>query len=294
METPGVLELKWEKRPGIFQTDRYLKTNIERVEIDTKEDIQFRNMGQLVPSPDRLTPEDYQRRIAKCIAFLEIFPDGTHSPKVQIILGTLQEEYKRAAAGGLKLDNKWIKPETRERDAYAIDAGIEYADMLDAKESANLMMTMRHFEKISADFANSENYLKARELAIETLKSYDPIVQRRLGQVEYKRQDRVRARATLPISVRGENKAAQDKTDADYLKRVERETVELKTKWLSLNDYHSDPMRKVLNSIKNTLSTLEKETPGKEKKFRRLPLPRRLGRSAEQRPRNRRRNPWRA
>ena len=170
LETPGVLELKWEKRPGIFQTDRYDKTNIERVEIDTKEDIQFRNMGQLVPSPDRLTPEDYQRRIAKCIAFLEVFPNGSHSAKVQLILSTLQNEYKRAAAGGLKLNNKWIKPKARERDAYSIDAGIEYSDMLAAKEASNLMMTMRHFEKISADFASSENYAKARELAIETLK----------------------------------------------------------------------------------------------------------------------------
>ncbi len=36
LQTPTVLELKWEKRPGIFQTDRYLKTSIERVEIDTR------------------------------------------------------------------------------------------------------------------------------------------------------------------------------------------------------------------------------------------------------------------
>ena len=87
--TPSVVELKWEKRPGIFQTDRFLKANIERVEIDTKEDIQFRNMGQLLPTPDRLTPEDYQRRIVKCKAFLDLFPNGSHSSKVKLILKTL-------------------------------------------------------------------------------------------------------------------------------------------------------------------------------------------------------------
>ena len=87
LETPGVLELKWEKRPGIFQTDRYLKTNIKLVEIDTKEDIQFRNMGKLVPTPDRLTPEDYQRRMTKCTAFLEIFPEGKHAADAKSILG---------------------------------------------------------------------------------------------------------------------------------------------------------------------------------------------------------------
>ena len=267
LETPGLLELKWEKRPGIFQTDRYLKTNIERVEIDTKEDIQFRNMGKLVPTPDRLTPEDYQRRIAKCTAFLDIFPNGAHAPKAQIILESLQQEYKKAAAGGLKLDNKWIQPEARERDAYAIDAGMEYSDMLAAKESSNLMMTMRHFEKISSDFAASENYAKARETAIDTLKTYGQILQRQVGQVQFKRQDRERARATLPANVRAQNKAAQDRADADYLKRVGRETNELKTKWLSLNEYHSDPMRKVLNSVKNTLTALEKEAPAEKEDF---------------------------
>jgi hypothetical protein len=265
--TPSVVELKWEKRPGIFQTDRFLKANVERVEIDTKEDIQFRNMGQLLPTPDRLTPEDYQRRIVKCKAFLDLFPSGSHAPKVEIILKTLEEESEKAAAGGLKLENKWISPDERRRDAYAIDAGLEYADMVAAKESSNLTMALRHFENIRSDFSGSTHYAKASALALETMKAYQPILQRQIAQVQFKRQDRERARATLPANVRAQNKAAQDKTDAIYLKLVARETNELKTKWFTLNEYHSDPMRKVLNTIKNTLSTLEKETQAEDPVF---------------------------
>ena len=85
--------------------------------------------------------------------------------------------------------------------------------------------------------------------------------------MQFKRQDRERARATLPANVRAQNKAAQDKTDATYLKLVARETNELKTKWLTLNEYHSDPIRKVLNTLKNTLSTLEKENPAENSSF---------------------------
>ena len=265
--TPSVVELKWEKRPGIFQTDRFLKANIERVEIDTKEDIQFRNMGQLLPTPDRLTPEDYQRRIVKCKAFLDLFPNGSHATKVKLILTTLEEENEKAVAGGLKLQNKWISPEERRRDSYGIDAGLEYADMVTAKESSDLKMALRHFEKIQSDFSGSTHYAKASALAIEAMKSYQPILQQRIAQVQFKRQDRERARATLPANVRAQNKAAQDKTDATYLKLVARETNEIKTKWLTLNEYHSDPMRKVLNTLKNTLSALEKETPAENPSF---------------------------
>ncbi len=265
--TPSVVELKWEKRPGIFQTDRFLKANIERVEIDTKEDIQFRNMGQLLPTPDRLTPEDYQRRIVKCKAFLDLFPNGSHSSKVKLILKTLEEENEKAVAGGLKLQNKWISPEERRRDSYGIDAGLEYADMVAAKESSDLKTALRHFENIQSDFSGSTHYAKASALAVETMKSYQPILQKRIAQVQFKRQDRERARATLPANVRAQNKAAQDKADATYLKLVARETNELKTKWLTLNEYHSDPMRKVLNTLKNTLSTLEKETPAENSSF---------------------------
>ena len=265
--TPSVVELKWEKRPGIFQTDRFLKANIERVEIDTKEDIQFRNMGQLLPTPDRLTPEDYQRRIVKCKAFLDLFPNGSHSSKVKLILKTLEEENEKAVAGGLKLQNKWISPEERRRDSYGIDAGLEYADMVAAKESSDLKTALRHFENIQSDFSGSTHYAKASALAIETMKSYQPILQKRIAQVQFKRQDRERARATLPANVRAQNKAAQDKADATYLKLVARETNELKTKWLTLNEYHSDPMRKVLNTLKNTLSTLEKETPAENSSY---------------------------
>jgi hypothetical protein len=257
--TPSVVELKWEKRPGIFQTDRFLKANVERIEIDTKEDIQFRNMGQLLPTPDRLTTEDYQRRIVKCKAFLDLFPNGSHAPKVKIILKTLEEESEKAVAGGLKLENKWISPDERRRDAYAIDAGLEYADMVAATESSSLTMALRHFETIQSDFSGSTHYAKASALALETMKTYQPILQRQIAQVQFKRQDRERARATLPANVRAQNKAAQDKTDAIYLKLVERETNEIKTKWLTLNEYHSDPMRKVLNTLKNGLANLEKE-----------------------------------
>ncbi len=265
--TPSVVELKWEKRPGIFQTDRFSKANVERVEIDTKEDIQFRNMGQMVPTPDRLTPEEYQRRVAKCKAFLDLFPNGRHASKVELILKTLEEEYEKAVAGGLKLQNKWISPEERRRDAYGIDARLEFADMVTAKESSDLKMALRHFEKIQSDFAGSTHYAKASALAIEAMKSYQPILQQRMAQVQFKRQDRERARATLPANVRAQNKAAQDKADATYLKLVARETNEIKTKWLTLNEYHSDPMRKVLNTLKNTLSTLEKQTPSEGSSF---------------------------
>ena len=265
--TPSVVELKWEKRPGIFQTDRFSKANVERVEIDTKEDIQFRNMGQMVPTPDRLTPEEYQRRVAKCKAFLDLFPNGRHASKVELILKTLEEEYEKAVAGGLKLQNKWISPEERRRDAYGIDARLEFADMVAAKESSDLKMALRHFEKIQSDFAGSTHYAKASALAIEAMKSYQPILQQRMAQVQFKRQDRERARATLPANVRAQNKAAQDKADATYLKLVARETNEIKTKWLTLNEYHSDPMRKVLNTLKNTLSTLEKQTPSEGSSF---------------------------
>ena len=265
--TPSIVELKWEKRPGIFQTDRFSKANVERVEIDTKEDIQFRNMGQMVPTPDRLTPEDYQRRVAKCKAFLDLFPNGRHGSKVELILKTLEEEYEKAVAGGLKLQNKWISPEERRRDAYGIDARLEFADMVTAKESSDLKMALRHFEKIQSDFAGSTHYAKASALAIEAMKSYQPILQQRMAQVQFKRQDRERARAPLPANVRAQNKAAQDKADATYLKLVARETNEIKTKWLTLNEYHSDPMRKVLNTLKNTLSTLEKQTPSEGSSF---------------------------
>ena len=265
LDTPSVVELKWEERPGIFRTDRFSKAVIERIEIDTKEDIQFKKMGQLVPAPDRLTVEDYQRRIAKCTAFLEVFPDGKHAENVKtVVLAALQDELSKAEAGGLKLDGKWIRPAERIRDAYSIDAGLELSDMKEAREAGNHMMAMRHFDTLKSEFMASANYAEARELAIETLAAYGPIVQRGLSQVQFKRQDRERALATLRPNVRVQAKEAQDQADAEYRKLVERETTELKTKWLTLNDYHGDQMRAVLNSVRNTLASLEKETAPEE------------------------------
>lgn len=266
IDTPAVVELRWEEVPGsgIFKTKQFAKKDIKRIEIETNEDKQFKTLQNLVPAGDRLTAKDYQDLIAKCDAFLNVFPDGRHFAKIEIIRTKLKEEHAKAAAGGLKLKGIWIKPADRARDAYGIDAGIELADMQLRFAAGDQTSTLRHFEKIEADFSGAKEAKQARELAAKTLKAYLPVVEHRLKQVPFEKQKRERNRLTLRVNQRKQALQAQEKADADYLKLVDHESKVLKTKWVSLNPYHGDQMRRVITSIKSTLKALEKETEDPE------------------------------
>lgn len=251
-ETADLVTIKGE---GISNVKDVLKSNILRIERSGPDDTHFEGIKDLIPTPDRLSIEDYQERVGKCTAFLNIHTTSKHAATVKLMKIKLEDELTKAARGALKFKGRWIPASDRIRDAYEIDAEIELSEMKADLEQSRFTLGLRHFEKIQSDFAASEHYADARDLTLKALAAYKPRVQSQLASVDRKLKERADNVLRVQPGRRAEEQKAIDRKDATYKKLILSEKAN-KTKWHTLNDYHRDPLSQVLSSIEASLKTL--------------------------------------
>jgi hypothetical protein len=251
-ETADLVTIKGE---GISNVKDVLKSNILRIERSGPDDTHFGGIKGLIPTPDRLSIEEYQERVGKCTAFLNIHTTSKHAATVKLMKIKLEDELKKAARGALKFKGRWIPASDRITDAYEIDAEIELSEMKVDLEQNRYTQGLRHFETIQSDFAASEHYADARDLTLKALAAYKPRVQSQLAGVDRKLKERAENVLRVQPGRRAEEQKALDRKDAAYKKLILSEKAR-KTKWVTLNDYHRDPLRQVLSSIEASLKTL--------------------------------------
>jgi hypothetical protein len=251
-ETADLVTIKGE---GISNVKDVLKSNILRVERSGPDDTHFEGIKGLIPTPDRLSTEEYQERVGKCTAFLNIHTTSKHAATVKLMKIKLEDELKKAARGALKFKGRWIPASDRITDAYEIDAEIELSDMKADLEQNRYTQGLRHFETIQSDFSASEHYADARDLTLNALAAYKPRVQSQLAGVDRKLKERAENVLRVQPGRRAEEQKAIDRKDAAYKKLILSEKAS-KTKWVTLNDYHRDPLSQVLSSIETSLKTL--------------------------------------
>jgi hypothetical protein len=251
-ETADLVTIKGE---GISNVKDVLKSNIIRIERSGPDDTHFEGIQNLIPTPDRLSIEEYQERVGKCTAFLNIHTTSKHVATVKLMKIKLEDELKKAARGDLKFKGRWIRSSDRIKDAYEIDAEIELSDMKADLEQNRYTLGLRHFEKIQSDFAASGHYADALDLNLKALAAYKPGVQAQLASVDRKLKERADNVLRVQPGRRAEEQKAIDRKDAAYKKLIVSEKAR-RTKWLTLNEYHRDPLRQVLSSIEASLRTL--------------------------------------
>lgn len=249
---------------GVAVPKIIIKADIAKMEKDGPDQAVFEALRGLVPAPDRLTATQYKERIGRGQAFLNRFPGSRHAPAVKKMMEKLEAEHKLAANGGIKLEGLWISAADRAANAYEIDARLEISDMETDFKNGRHQLALRHFEKIQADFIASEKYGTARALAIQTLTAYQPLVAGDLARIDSRLKKRTEGISRLPASQRKAEEGAIEARDAAYLKRVQAEKA-AKTKWLTLNSYHRQPLQDVSRNIDATLKSLQSKSTSEGK-----------------------------
>lgn len=256
-ETEEEYVIRYQVSQGIMDNRTVAKADVESIKVTTPADDAFEAIAALVPTADRLTKADYDRMIEKQVqAFLEAFGSSKHAKKAREILATLKQEREVVAAGGLKLDGTWISPSDREANAYEIDARMVYEDAKAAAEAGQFVTALRALDKMHSDFAASQVYPDAVDLATRIFKVYGPRVEADLGRVDQLLEARKKELATLPPNEREKALSEIERKDAAYLAVIERDKAE-RIKWPILDIYHKAPMSDTLRTIDNETRRLE-------------------------------------
>lgn len=259
-------EMRVQVTASIRDVKRIPKDQVESVSKSTPDDEAFEPIKDLLPVPDLQSVTRYDEMIAGEVKpFIKAFPSSKHKTKANEILEALEKERARVARGDIKLDGQWISAKDRASSAFEIDARISYSAMENAAGAGSYRTALRKLEELRRDYMATKYHQKAVELGTRLLKTYRPLVASNLAKVEIETTRRNTEMERLPADQRRAALEEIERQDAAYTALIEREKSELKTRWLTLNTYHRQPMEIVLRNIDITLQQLEQVDTSEQK-----------------------------
>ena len=264
---PDHFLVKGKNAAGIGFEREIKKSDVLEHIVDTPDRIAFKQIEGYLPTPDRLTVPQYQKRLRDLQGFLNAFPDSPFVPDAKKMDEQLRKELRQAQLGGLKLDGEWIRPAQRNRNAYEIDAGLAMDDMKAAAKDNNHQKALLKFDEIVAEFPSTKYYVPSTQFAEKVLKNYQNLVKSKFSGVKAAKERREINIRRLPEAQRAAERAAIQARDKRYLDMVSAQKTKQGWRWVTLtgNDVHPGPMQDTLRNIQTTLDQIANvEEPEKD------------------------------
>lgn len=236
---------------------RILKDNVKEIIKETGVSKDYKNIGPLVPTPDRLTAENYELRIKKAKSFLAKHPKSTHNSELEAALDILEKEYAVVSKGGTKLNGQLITAADIKANAYDVHARIIAAEFRSLAKQGLHQPALRKWEELKNDYPHSTAYVESLPLVTRVLQTYLKQLDQQLETLDARttKRDSVIKSLSDNDRSRAEQTIAQKK--ARYETLIQKEEKEIKTRWLTIDPYHE---RALEFNQRNTKSELQSVT----------------------------------
>jgi len=229
-------EVKIEVGTSVKEVRTFKRSDVASVEAVTPDQIAFKSIEELLPTPDLLDQNAYRHLINGLPKrFITSYPNSPLKGKVEKVIATLEAEKKKAAAGDVKVNGQWISASEIEADRYNHEAMVSLYKINKEIEADSILASLREFDRLESRYVESISYpqavAKIRATLPDYAKSLDTQLEKTIaGNIERKKQIE---------SMRFEERDAADAAYAreinPFLKRHEEEKKSGQ-KWL---DYHS-------------------------------------------------------
>ena len=230
------------------------KSDVLEIVAERKDEIAFDEIKPLVPTPDLLTHQQYDQRIAMIDGFMKAFPDSNLIKEADAILKTLDSEREVVAAGGLKFEGKMIQASDRASRAYPLDARITAAKVTESKDPTS---ALRAWSELESKFGVSQAYRDTIPYAKRLMINYLKSVEKSLETIDARIKERDDGLARIDERDRERTKRAIDEQSAKYKALIAKEKEE-RIKWPTLDPYQKDPIMETQRLLKSEIAKLDK------------------------------------
>jgi hypothetical protein len=214
-----------------------LKSDVVKISRELADLKAFEALGKLSPTPDFMTAEEYQVKIAALGKFLRTYPVGTKTKEVEAALETLKSEYAIVSAGGIKMEGRMISADNYKQNAYDLDARVLEAKIRRLVDAGQYIPALRQFTEFDRDFRTSLAYGDLLPLITKVIQNQQTEAKAALASLPARLKQREvglqqmagEARTATDLAIKEENAAI----DANY--KAEKEAKE---KWVTPNAYH--------------------------------------------------------
>jgi len=235
---------------------RIAKSEIKEIIKQSADARDFAAIKALVPTPDKLSVENYSARIATANSFLTTYPQSTHTEAVLAIVQKLQKEHLIISEGGIKLGGQLISKSDIKANAYDIHARQILSKMKKLANSGDYRQALRQWERIQKNYAHSASIIDGTPLAKQILRSYSSELQNLINTLESRQAKRKLAIGRLNPNDRLRTVEVLAENKQKHAALIEQEKKQLKTKWLTIDPHNSKTLEHNLRNAESALSSL--------------------------------------
>ncbi|MEK7952831.1 PTPDL family protein [Luteolibacter soli] len=235
---------------------RVPKANVVNQTAERKDETEFPEIAKLVPAPDLQTAEVYHAQANKVEAFIKKYPQSPKKGEALKVLAALQKEMDVVNAGGIKFEGKLMSANDRLPKAYALDAGIQAAEMKAAADKGDPVSALRAWTKLETGFQGSTAYRENIPYVVKLMKAQLTAVSSSLASFDARTKKRAEGLAAMSSSDRNmSNSALQEELD-EYMARLEKDKA-AGHKWPPLDAYVKAPLEETKRNLETEIRRLE-------------------------------------
>lgn len=165
--TPKIKDKRELKKSDIKSMTRLTPAEMEIAELQLR---------TLVPTPDLMSAADYERIIQdKLRTFAAKHPGTPEAKDVEDMIKTLTEEKAKVMAGQIKMEGKWLDPETVKLQEYNIEAYRARVAMNEAVKGTSdgrFREALRLFDRLQTSYPASQQFVQAIPEALAIMEDY--------------------------------------------------------------------------------------------------------------------------
>ena len=155
-ETTYVVEIQVTR--SIKDERKLLKSDVQTVEKSQVDLELFEEIKKMVPTPDAMPVDEYEKRIKFISKFLVTHKTSTKADDARDVLVELRSELNLLKEGGVKIGGLMLTPKQRIENAYDVDARVEALKLKKMIAERQLLPALRAFAQFEEDYKLSEAY----------------------------------------------------------------------------------------------------------------------------------------
>jgi hypothetical protein len=247
--------LEVQVTPTIKDERTVAKADVERVETVRADLKDFEKIEKLVPTPDLMSFEQYDERMAAVKDFLKAHPKSTKARQANEIYETLKAEADQVGAGGVKLDGKILTSDEHKTDAYDIDSRMHGAKIREAAQ-ANPALATKMFMEFARDYEATTAYREALPVARQAMQAYLRQIESTLSTLPARVKEQREGLARMSGEDRANTERAIREQYATLDARFAREKAAGREAWISIHPLHEESLREAARNIEQELRRL--------------------------------------
>lgn len=242
-EDAYILEVQASK--SIKDERKVAKADVVKVDREQPDQKAFKEIANLLPTPDLLTTEDYGVRIAAVQKFLEDYSKSSKLNEAKTILETLKAESAAVSAGGIKLDDKIIPHGEYLTNAYEFDAQVQEIKIRRLVDSNQLLEALRLFADFDKDYRTTLSYGALQSLMKKVIQSHMAEAKQLLESYDARVNERNLGLQRISIKNRNAIETAIQEETAELEARFKAEK-DTKQAWVTPHPYHKASLEETL------------------------------------------------